>query len=99
MKHLLDIGIKQVVCLEPYPRSYASKMFTESISNITCISIDNDRLNCVPFHGVDSSRLLYMFKRKPDECKHINGDTKSNEVHYPETPSLEYNSLESNKPI
>lgn len=59
-KHIVAVGIKRVVYVEPYPKSKAKELHSDSI-DIDGISNDPKKVNFVPFVGVGSRRFIDLF--------------------------------------
>lgn len=62
-KHIIDAGIKRVVYVEPYPKSKALELHSESIElkeNIEALAADN-RVVFEPFIGVGARRFIDLF--------------------------------------
>lgn len=62
-KHIIDAGIKRVVYVEPYPKSRALDLHSESISLKTDLGsvAEPDRVSFEPFTGVGARRFLDLF--------------------------------------
>lgn len=63
-RHVVAAGITKVVFIEPYPKSLAGELFSDSIA------IDDPqqpihRVNFVPFAGVSPDRYLELFAAQP----------------------------------
>lgn len=79
MKHLIDIGIEQVVYIDPYPKSEAEEMFPNSVCNIAKSQKDVKRIECIPFSGVAPSHYLEFFRRDRDDRRDENDDVRQAE--------------------
>lgn len=62
-KHIIDAGIKRVVYVEPYPKSRALDLHSESISLKTDLGsvAEQGRVSFEPFTGVGARRFLDLF--------------------------------------
>lgn len=67
-KHILNVGIKKVVYIEPYPKSKATDLFDEAISTN---SDEKNKLVFEPFVGIAPRRYMFLFKlrSRKDENK------------------------------
>lgn len=68
-KHIVAAGIDRVVFLEPYPKSYAQKLHSDSITFETDVP---NKVNFKPFIGISPRRYRDIFekkKRKKDDGK------------------------------
>lgn len=59
-KHIVAAGIKRVVYVEPYPKSKAEELHSDSIE-IDDDAHESDKVNFVPFVGVGSRRFIDLF--------------------------------------
>ncbi|HEY0429022.1 MAG TPA: anti-phage dCTP deaminase [Pyrinomonadaceae bacterium] len=59
-KHIVAAGIKRVVYVEPYPKSKAKELHSDSIE-IDEESDDSDKVSFVPFVGVGARRFIDLF--------------------------------------
>jgi deoxycytidylate deaminase len=59
-KHIVAAGIKKVVYVEPYPKSKAKELHSDSIE-IDIESGDSNKVSFVPFVGVGSRRFIDLF--------------------------------------
>lgn len=59
-KHVVAAGIKRVVYVEPYPKSKAKELHSDSI-HFEDDSCDLKKVNFVPFVGVGSRRFIDLF--------------------------------------
>jgi deoxycytidylate deaminase len=60
-KHIVASGIKRVVFLEPYPKSYAKQLHNDSI---TFERIEEGKVLFEPFIGISPRRYRGMFEKK-----------------------------------
>lgn len=61
-KHIVAAGLKRVVYIEPYPKSYAEDLHSDSI--ILGINEDNtDKVQFSPFIGISPYRFRELFER------------------------------------
>lgn len=62
-KHIIDAGITRVVYVEPYPKSRALDLYSESIQLKTSLdeASDESRVTFEPFTGVGARRFLDLF--------------------------------------
>ncbi|MEX1214389.1 anti-phage dCTP deaminase [Saccharospirillum sp.] len=71
-KHIVASGVKEVVYIEPYPKSFASKLHDDSIDtegsrfNVDDRIVENDQGRVVfrPFVGVGPRRFIDLFSMK-----------------------------------
>jgi cytidine deaminase len=69
-RHIIASGIKQVVYIEPYPKSLAKELYRKSIQVDFDVEADSDAVVFRPFVGVSPNRYLDFFsmpKRKDDQ--------------------------------
>lgn len=70
-KHIVGAGVKRVIFVEPYPKSLAEQLHSDSIEVDPDGSIDTNKVTFVPFQGVSPSMYLPLFradgKRKDSE--------------------------------
>ena len=59
-KHIVAAGIKRVVYVEPYPKSKAKELHSDSIE-IDNDTHESDKVDFVPFVGVGSRRFIDLF--------------------------------------
>jgi deoxycytidylate deaminase len=67
-KHIVAAGIDEVVYIEPYPKSRASRLFDDSIS---LEGTDKGRVRFRPFVGVAPSRFAEFFSMRTPEGEPI----------------------------
>ncbi|MGB8551432.1 MAG: hypothetical protein WCD82_24935, partial [Xanthobacteraceae bacterium] len=60
-KHIVAAGIERVVFLEPYPKSYAQKLHSDSITFETNVG---DKVLFEPFIGISPRRYRDIFEKK-----------------------------------
>jgi len=63
-KHILSSGIKEVVFLEPYPKSRTLRLFPDSIVLHDDSEIHHDKVTFRPFLGVSPNIFQQIFSRK-----------------------------------
>ena len=61
-KHIVSAGIKKVVFLEPYPKSYAEELHSDSIT--FNFSDSNNKVFFEPFIGISPRRYRDIFEKK-----------------------------------
>jgi deoxycytidylate deaminase len=69
-RHIIASGIKQVVYIEPYPKSLAKELYRKSIQVDFDVEADSDAVVFRPFVGISPNRYLDFFsmpKRKDDQ--------------------------------
>jgi deoxycytidylate deaminase len=69
-RHIIAAGIKQVVYIEPYPKSLAKELYRKSIRVDFDVEADSDAVVFRPFVGISPNRYLDFFsmpKRKDDQ--------------------------------
>ena len=69
-RHIIASGIKQVVYIEPYPKSLAKDLYRKSIQVDFDVEADSDAVVFRPFVGISPNRYLDFFsmpKRKDDQ--------------------------------
>ncbi len=69
-RHIIASGLKQVVYIEPYPKSLAKELYRKSIQVDFDVEADDDAVVFRPFVGVSPTRYLDFFsmpKRKDDQ--------------------------------
>lgn len=59
-KHIVDVGIRRVVYVEPYPKSQARELFRDSITTDEPVESES-RVIFEPFEGVGARRFLDLF--------------------------------------
>lgn len=59
-RHIIAAGIKRLVFIEPYPKSFTNKLFNDSISSH---SNSNDKVRFEPFIGVAPRLYQFSFKK------------------------------------
>ncbi|MDN6864800.1 anti-phage dCTP deaminase [Pseudomonas rhodesiae] len=69
-RHLVAAGIKEVFFLEPYRKSLATKLHSDSITERES---DEAKVRLMPFDGVAPSRFLKFFSSHPSGRKDGNG--------------------------
>ncbi|MFH6786302.1 MULTISPECIES: anti-phage dCTP deaminase [Methylobacterium] len=73
-KHIISAGIKRVVYIEPYPKSYATELYIDDISLERSESdLSKDRVHFEPFIGVAPYRYRDYFEKS----KRKDGDGKA----------------------
>lgn len=65
-KHIVAAGIDRVVFLEPYPKSYAQKLHSDSI---TFDPAEDDKVLFQPFLGISPRRYRDIFEKKKRKDK------------------------------
>lgn len=90
-KHIVASGLKKVVYLEPYPKSYAIKLHGDAISLDTP---DGDKVVFKPFMGIAPSRYRDLFekgKRKlaTGEAAKWQSDPRRPLIYYISSPSAD----------
>lgn len=80
-RHLVAAGIKEVFFLEPYRKSLATKLHSDSITERES---DETKVRLMPFDGVAPSRFLKFFSSHPNGRKDSNGKMHVREA-YPVT--------------
>ncbi|WP_288588756.1 anti-phage dCTP deaminase [uncultured Methylobacterium sp.] len=60
-KHIVASGVKKVVYLEPYPKSYAQKLHSDSIEIDS--ALDNEKVKFQPFIGISPFRYRDLFEK------------------------------------
>jgi deoxycytidylate deaminase len=60
-KHIVASGIRRVVYLEPYPKSYAQELHEDSIEVEG--NADTKRVNFAPFIGISPYRYRDLFEK------------------------------------
>jgi len=66
-KHIINSGIKRVVYIEPYPKSLATELHQDSISN--CEDESGNKVKFEPFIGVSPRMYEVLFSAKTIEGK------------------------------
>ncbi|NEU12157.1 hypothetical protein G3T14_08430 [Methylobacterium sp. BTF04] len=61
-KHIVSAGIKRVLYIEPYPKSYAEQLHPDSIS-VDLNERHEKRVHFSPFIGISPVRFRYLFER------------------------------------
>jgi deoxycytidylate deaminase len=72
-RHLVAVGISEVIYIEPYPKSLAKELYPDSIS--VDDRPDSQRVCFTPFVGVSPNRFIDLFtkpKRKSSDGKALN---------------------------
>lgn len=59
-RHIVSVGIKEVVFIEPYPKSRAQKLY-KNIIQVDGNCSDNSYVNFKPFEGVSPNRYIDFF--------------------------------------
>ena len=97
-KHIIDAGIERVVYVEPYPKSRAFELHSESIDLKTNLEekTDSERVSFEPFTGVGARRFLDLFsmslgagikiKRKDKQGKKLEWEEKTAKMRTPLLP-------------
>ena len=57
-KHIVSSGIKRLVFIEPYPKSHAAELFSDSIS----MDSGNGKVYFKPYFGISPRRYMVLFK-------------------------------------
>lgn len=76
-RHIIASGIRQVVYIEPYPKSLAKELYRKSIQVDFDSEADNDAVVFRPFVGVSPNRYLELFsmpKRKDEQGHTVDWD-------------------------
>jgi tRNA(Arg) A34 adenosine deaminase TadA len=60
-RHIIASGIKQVVYIEPYPKSLAKELYRKSIQVDFDVEADSDAVVFRPFVGISPNRYLDFF--------------------------------------
>lgn len=76
-KHIVSSGIKRLVYLEPYPKSYASELHSDSI---TFDAADKTKVLFQPFIGISPRRFRDIFEKK---SKKINREKRKTGIMQP----------------
>ena len=106
-RHLVYAGIEEVVYVEPYPKSLASKHYPDSIE---LVSTDKTKSNeeqknpkkviFRPFTGIAPSKYFGLFSVNKGDRKNLDGTVKEwnavTAVHRYDGPPIGYTLLESN---
>lgn len=71
-KLILGVGIKRVVFIDPFPKSKAKDLFSDSISTYG-EEFSGNKLNFEPFIGIAPRRYLHFFVRRDDKRKNSDG--------------------------
>ncbi|MCW2319294.1 cytidine deaminase [Rhodoblastus acidophilus] len=62
-KHIISSGIKMVVYIEPYPKSYATELYKDDIVLKREKTINDDVVYFVPFIGISPNRYRDLFEK------------------------------------
>ncbi len=62
-KHIISSGIKKVVYIEPYPKSYATELYRDDIALKREKTLVEGRVYFVPFIGVSPNRYRDFFEK------------------------------------
>jgi deoxycytidylate deaminase len=73
-KHIVASGIERVVFVEPYPKSRATELHSDSIV-VDSVSPPPDKVHFVPFVGIAPRQYYNFFSMGDLERKHANGKT------------------------
>lgn len=65
-RHIVAAGIKKVIYIEPYEKSLALSLHSDSISTIGEMEGDTKKVYFVPFEGVSPHRYFRFFKMVAD---------------------------------
>jgi deoxycytidylate deaminase len=74
-RHIIASGIKEVVYIEPYPKSLAKELYRKSIQVDFDVEADDDAVIFRPFVGISPNRYLDFFSmptRKDDQGHTLN---------------------------
>lgn len=63
-KHIISAGLKRVVYIEPYPKSYTSELYKNDIKLTRDENLEHDVVYFEPFIGISPYRYQYFFERK-----------------------------------
>lgn len=63
-KHIMAVGIKRVVYVDPYPKNKVFELFEDSIS-LNQEYFDSNKLDFEPFIGIAPRRFMHFFIRNP----------------------------------
>jgi deoxycytidylate deaminase len=63
-KHLITAGIKEVIYIEPYPKSFATKLHADSIVVSNQTSLDDPRITFKQFVGIGPRKFIDLFSMK-----------------------------------
>lgn len=63
-KHIISSGLKRVVYIEPYPKSYTSELYKDDIKLTRDEDLERDVVYFEPFIGISPYRYQYFFERK-----------------------------------
>lgn len=78
-RHIVGFGIKEVVYIEPYPKSKAAFLHSDSIaiSEEERISLNTHKIPFVPFVGISPRKYAELFTAKPMYGKVVDRKLKS----------------------
>lgn len=72
IKHIIAAGIKEVVYIEPYPKSLSEELYKDIVKD-KASAHDNNMVKLVPFTGVSPKRYKYVFNK-------VKSDRQSNGI-------------------
>jgi deoxycytidylate deaminase len=75
-RHIVAAGIRRVVYIEPYPKSRAGALYSDSIA-IDPVGPIKDRVSFEPFVGIAPRQYLRFFEIGPDDRKGRTGKVKA----------------------
>jgi cytidine deaminase len=64
-RHIIAAGIKEVIYIEPYPKSMAKDLYRKSICVDDDDDADGDAVRFRPFVGVSPKKFIEFFEMRP----------------------------------
>jgi len=87
-KHLITAGIKEVIYIEPYPKSFATKLHKDSIVVGNKISDKDTRITFKQFVGIGPRKFIDLFSMKLGDGRKLKRKEKGNLLEW-DRPSSE----------
>lgn len=93
-RHIISAGIKEVVFIEPYPKSMAKKLYAKMIEIDSPVSRDVT-VNFKPFEGISPNKYISFFSMNGKKRKTSEGEIArwTRKESYPQVESLSFSYL------